>query len=88
MAKPFKPKTRDGKPGRCYYGKYKERGRWVKVRLFTDKRASEMRLADLQRIAERREAGVVTARDGPRGHAHAAARRRLPCVTRPRRRQR
>ena len=61
MAKPFKPKTRDGKPGRCYYGKYKERGRWVKVRLFTDKRASEMRLADLQRIAERREAGVVTA---------------------------
>ena len=58
----FKPTTAAGKPHRHWHGKFKDdRGRWRKVRLFTDRRASEKRLADLQADAERRVAGVRTA---------------------------
>ena len=62
MSSIFKPKTAAGRPHKHWHGKFKdERGRWRKVRLFTDRRASEKRLADLQADAERRLTGVRTA---------------------------
>lgn len=42
-----------------YYGRYKKGGRWVRVPLYTDKQASEIRLAEIIRAEERGEAGLV-----------------------------
>src|SRR5687767_9169133 len=45
-----------------WYGKVAAgKGRWRTVRLYTDKTASQRRVAELQRLADRRDAGAVTA---------------------------
>src|SRR5262245_36531461 len=53
---------RDGKKSANWYGKIKIGPRnWKKVKLFTDRVASDRRLAELQRQADQRAAGMQTA---------------------------
>lgn len=61
MAKVFKISMRDGKKSSAWYGKLKvAEGKWSRVKLYTDKVASERKLVELQRDADRRAAGVRT----------------------------
>src|SRR5882672_2402546 len=58
----FKIKMRGDKKSPCYYGKVKVAPKtWRREKLFTDKLASKRRLAELQREADRRAAGMHTA---------------------------
>ncbi len=60
--KVFKIAMRDGKKSVSWYGKVKVAPRtWQKVKLFTDKLASERRLTELQKQADQRAAGMQTA---------------------------
>lgn len=57
----FKRQRPDGTDYPCYYGRYRDAaGKWKKVKLFTDKRASERRLAEFQTNADQRAAGCLT----------------------------
>src|SRR4051812_17907834 len=57
----FKITLRGGKSAH-WYGKVKVAPKtWERVKLFTDKLASERRLAELQKDADQREAGMQTA---------------------------
>ena len=60
MARVFKIVGRDAKKSARWYGKVKEGGKWLRVKLFTDKTASERGLNDRQRAADQRESGVRT----------------------------
>jgi integrase len=61
MAKLFKIIRRNGKKSAHWYGKIRlAPQRWQRVALFTDKVASERRLAERQRDADQRAAGVQT----------------------------
>jgi len=61
MARVFKIKGRDSKKLAHWYGKVKIASkRWQRVKLFTDKVASERRLAKLQQQADQRAAGMQT----------------------------
>ena len=61
MASVFKIRGREGKKSSNWYGKVKCGDIWRRVKLFTDKAASASRLADLQRQADQRAAGMITA---------------------------
>ena len=58
----FKIAMRDGKKSANWYGKVKVAPKtWQKVKLFTDKLASERKLTKLQKQADQRAAGMQTA---------------------------
>ena len=59
MARLFKITGRRRKKSRCWYGKVKVGAQWQRVKLFSDKTASERRLRDLQNDADRGEAGLT-----------------------------
>jgi integrase len=62
MANLFKMSGRDGRKLANWYGKVKVApGRRRRVKLYTDKAASERRLSEIQQEADQRAAGVVTA---------------------------
>lgn len=59
--KVFKIAGRDGKKSAKWYGKIQKGGKWQRVKLFSDKAASVTRLTELQREADQRAAGMITA---------------------------
>ena len=80
MARVFKISGRDAKKSGSWYGKVKDGGKWLRVKLFTDKTSSERRLNDLQRAADQRESGL----EHPRWNSHhSPCRNTLPIISHP-----